>query len=88
MKTLISNIIDEELHPHKIEDETNFEFIQRVCALCLDELESKKAYSPLGFGEAVIDEIEQEVTELFKIKTYGFYNLSAYRQAKLKKRIG
>jgi hypothetical protein len=87
MKTLISNIIDEEILPQKIENETNFEFIQRICALCLDELEGRKAYSPIGFGEDVIDEIEQEVTEVFKIKTYGYYNLSAYRQAVLKKRI-
>jgi hypothetical protein len=87
MKTLISTIIDEELLPVHINSETNFEFIQRICTLCLDEIESQKGYSPQGFGDDVINEIELAVTEVFKMKTYGFYNLSSYRKEKLKKRI-
>lgn len=87
MKTLIAAIIDEELLQQCLADETNFEFIQRVCGLCLDELELGKGFSPLGFGEDVVNEIELAVTEVFKMKTYGFYNLSAFRNAQLKKRV-
>ena len=84
---MIATIMDEELLPHSLVDETNFEFIQRVCALCLDEIELSKGFSPMGFGEDVVNEIELAVTEVFKMKTYGFYNLSAYRNAQLKRRV-
>ncbi len=87
MKTLISQLIDEEILAQNISNETSFEFIQRICSLCLDEIETQKGYSPLGFGDDVVDEIEQEVTELFRIKTYGFYNLAEYRKFNLKKRV-
>jgi hypothetical protein len=87
MKTWIADLIDEELLSPIISHETNAEFIERVCGLCLDEIESKKGFSPLGFGDAVIEEIEAEVTEIFRIKTYGFYNLAMYRQYKLKRRV-
>jgi len=79
--------MEEELLPPNLTNESNFEFIQRICALCLDELEASKAFSPMGFGEDVINEIELAVTEIFKMKTYGHYNLAAYRQAQLKKRV-
>lgn len=84
---MIVEIMEEELLPPNITVESNFEFIQRVCALCLDELENSKTFSPMGFGEDVINEIELAVVEVFKVKTYGYYNLGAYRQAQLKKRV-
>ena len=84
---MIVEIMEEELLPPHITGESNFEFIQRVCALCLDELENSKAFSPMGFGEDVVNEIELMVIEVFKVKTYGYYNLNAYRQANLKKRV-
>ncbi len=87
MKTLIAHLIEEELLLSHIIDESNSEFIEKICAMCLDELELNKGYSPLGFGEDVVNEIELAVTEVFKMKTYGFYNLSAYRKEHLKKRV-
>lgn len=87
MKSLIVEIIEEELLPPNIVRESNSEFIQRVCALCLGELEVARAFSPLGFGEDVANEIELAVTEVFRMKTYGFYDVNDYRQAQLKKRI-
>ncbi len=87
MKTWIADLIEEELLPAKIVEETNTEFIQKICAMCLDELELAKAFSPLGFGDDVVNEIEIAVTEVFKIKTYGYYNINAYRAELLKKRV-
>jgi hypothetical protein len=88
MKTMIAHLIEEELHQSHLSDETNQEFIQRICAMCLDEIEAGgKAYSPMGFGEDVINEIELAVTEVFKMRIYGHYNLKAYRKAYLMKRI-
>lgn len=87
MKSWIADLVDEELLSHLYLNESNKEFIERVCSICLDEIENNKGYAPTGFGDDVIDEIEQEVTEVFKIKTYGFYNLQAYRKHHLKKRV-
>lgn len=41
----------------------------------------------MGYGLEVINEIELIVSEVFKIKTYGYPHLKAYRIDKLKKRI-
>ncbi len=87
MKTWIAALIEEELLSPTISHETNAEFIDRVCGLCLDEIEMRKGFSPISFGASVVEEIEEEVTEVFRIKTYGFYNLSMYRQYHLKKRV-
>ncbi|MBC7420155.1 MAG: hypothetical protein H7328_05455 [Bdellovibrio sp.] len=87
MKTWIANLIDEELLSATISHETNAEFIDRLCGLCLDEIEAQKGFSPFGFGESVIEEITAEVTEIFRMKTYGFYNLSMYRQHHLRRRV-
>ena len=87
MKTLIANIIDEELLPSYCLEESNLDFIQRICMLCIEEIESNKGFSPVGFGDDVVQEIEIAVTEVFKMKTYGFYNLATYRKEKLKERV-
>lgn len=87
MKSWIADLVEEELMSQLYINETNQEFIERVCSLCLDEIESRKGYAPYGFGVEVVDEIELAVTEIFKIKTYGHYNLQAYRKYLLKKRV-
>ncbi len=88
MKSWIAEIIDEELLSHLYLHETNAEFIERICSLCLDEIESRKGFSPKGFGDDVIAEIEDQVVEIFRVKTYGHYNLQSFRKTNLKKRVG
>ena len=88
MKSYIAELMDEEILSHLHGVETNEEFIQRICTLCLDEIESTKGFSPRGYGADVIEEIELEVAEVFRMKTYGFFNLQDYRKKHLKKRIG
>lgn len=87
-KSYIAELMDEEIFSHLHQNETNEEFIQRICELCLDEIESTKGFSPSGYGADVISELEMEVTEVFRVKTYGFYNLQEYRKSHLKRRIG
>lgn len=88
MKSWIADLVDEELLSNQFSSETNQEFIARVCSICLDEIENNKGYAPTGFGDDVIEEIEQEVIEVFRIKTYGFYSLKDYRKHQMKKRVG
>lgn len=87
MKTNIAELIDEELLSDLYLNETNEQFIARICDLCLDEIEQNKGFAPSGFGKDVVEEIELEVTEIFRMKTYGYYNLLDYRKSQLKKRI-
>lgn len=83
MKTQISKIMDIELHSPRLHDETSQELIQRVCFLYVTELEKKNGYSIAQFAASVIEEIEHEVVEVYRIKTYGFHSLAHYRKARL-----
>lgn len=88
MKSWIADIVEEELLSQLYIHETNADFIERVCGICLTEIENAKGYSPAGFGADVMSEVEHQVTEVFRIKTYGHYDLRAYRTSQLKKRVG
>ena len=88
MKTWIADIVDEELCSQLYLHESNNDFIERVCGICLSEIENAKGYSPAGYGADVMSEIERQVTEVFRVKTYGHYNLQAYRKSQLKLRVG
>ncbi len=87
MKTWIADIVDEELFSQFRLHETDNDFIERVCGICLTEIESAKGYSPAGFGADVMSEIESQIIEVLRVKTYGHYNLQAYRKSQLKKRV-
>lgn len=87
MKSWIADIVDEELVSQLFFYESNDDFIQRVCEICITEIENAKGYSPAGYGADVLAEIERQVTEVFKIKTYGHYNLQEYRKSLLLKRV-
>lgn len=87
MKSWIADIVDEELLSQMYLHETNSEFIERVCDICITEIENAKGYSPTGYGADVMSEIEHQVTEVFRIRTYGHYNLRAYRASQIKKRV-
>lgn len=88
MKTWLIDLIEEELTCLDFKNETHDDFIIRICAQVLEELERDKRYAPHGLGEHVIEEIEHAVDEYVKIKTYGFYNLAEYRQHVFRKRMG
>lgn len=87
MKTWIADIVDEELYSQLYFHESNDEFIDRVCEICITEIENAKGYSPAGYGAEVLEEIERQIVEVFKIKTYGYYSLQDYRKNLLIKRV-
>ncbi len=87
MKTQIAQIMDIELNSPRLHDETSQELIQRVCFLYVRELEKNNAYSIKKFEASVIEEIEQEVIEVYRIKTYGFHSLAQYRQVRLNGKV-
>ena len=82
---MIQQIIEEEIKStHKL-SETADQFIERVTQLFVEEFHHLKKYAPLGLYVEVIEEVQQEVLNMYRIKTYGHYSLQSYRLALLQK---
>lgn len=79
MKTEILQIIEEEIKCTHNLTETADQFIERVTQLFIDEIQHLKMYAPLGLDVEVIEEIQQEVLDIYRIKTYGYFSLQNYR---------
>ena len=81
MKLLISQIIDEEilnsLHPA----ETTAEFIERVHHQLMQEFNHLQTYAPLEISGEIKEEIISAVTEVYRTKTYGHYNIQSYKKS-------
>lgn len=80
MKSMIANLIDEEIFNSNYLTESDEEFIKRICNHIFHEISYLKKLAPTNFNEEVIGEIEDQVLEVFKIKTYGYSNLQHYRK--------
>ena len=87
MKSQIAKIMDVELLTPRLQSETSQELIQRVCFLYVAELERSNSFSIPQFEASVIEEIEQEVIEVYRIKTYGFLSLAHYRSVRLNGKV-
>ncbi len=85
MKKMILQIIEEEIKSTHNISETADQFVERVTQLFVEEFQHLKMYAPLGLDVEVIEEVQQEVLDLYRIKTYGHYSLQSYRVALLQK---
>lgn len=85
MKKMILQIIEEEIKSTHNLSETADQFVERVTQLFVDEFQHLKMYAPLGLDVEVIEEVQQEVLDLYRIKTYGYYSLQSYRLSLLQK---
>lgn len=85
MKTMILQIIEEEIKATHNLSETADQFIERITQLFVDEVQHLKMYAPLGLDVEVIEEVQQEVLDIYRMKTYGHYNLRSYRMSLLNK---
>ncbi len=83
MKSMIVQIIEEEIKSTQNIAETADQFIDRICNLTMEELIHLKMYTPLGLDIAVKEEIQHEVLEIYRIKTYGYLSLQSYRLAQI-----
>lgn len=57
------------------------EFIRKIVDLHVLQI-SHRGHIPLDFMDEVISEIETEVIEIYRKKTYGFLSLEEYRRHK------
>lgn len=85
--TWIAEIVEEELTCLDFLNETHEDFVIRVCAQVLHELERYSRFAPHGLGEHVLEELEYAIDEMVRMRTYGFYNLAEYRQFIFRKRM-
>lgn len=76
---MLIQIIEEEIKATHNLSETADQFVERVTQLFVEEFQHLKMYAPLGLDVEVIEEVQQEALDLYRIKTYGHYSLQSYR---------
>lgn len=84
---MILQIIEEEIKVTHNLSETADQFIERIAKMFMDEIQHLKMYAPLGLDVAVAEEIQQEVLDIYRIKTYGFYSLQSYRLSLIQENV-
>lgn len=82
MKTELIQIIESELNSNLFPNESNGEFIQRIVHIYLTLVRHQKGYTTLCLLKDVVEEIEFEAMEIFRVKTYGHFNIASYRRSK------
>jgi len=85
MKLLIAQIIEEEIQNSLFQTETTSEFIERIHHQLMQEFNHLKNYAPLEISGEIKEEIIFAVTEVYRMKTYGYYDLHSYKRSLCKK---
>lgn len=81
MKLLIAQIIEEEIQNSLFPAETAAEFIERIHQQLMEEFNHLQNYAPLEISGEIKEEIISAVTEVYRMKTYGFYDLPSYKKS-------
>ncbi len=81
MKLLIAQIIDEEIQNSLYPAESTSEFIERVHGQLMEEFNHLQSYAPLEISGEIKEEIISAVTEVYRMKTYGHYNIQSYKKS-------
>ena len=80
MNTLVK-LIETQLRETNDMKESVPDFVRKIVDLHLLQL-SNHGHIPLDFVEEVVSEVESEVIEIYRKKTYGFLSLEEYRRHK------
>lgn len=88
MKSTIAHLIDEEILNSKFPNETEKEFIHRIFAQVTEELSYIQKFTNSVYFDEICDEIEDQILEVYRIKTYGYQCLRTYKKYKLSKLAG
>jgi hypothetical protein len=78
---LLYSIFEQHLFSALVENETSDEFLARVVRDYLARLTRLHAVIPREHYASVESDIREEVLEMLRKKTYGHYNLAAFRKA-------
>lgn len=74
------SIFEQNLFNALVEDETTAEFLHRVVKDYLSQLAATGTIVPKEHVESVEDDLREEVLEMLRKKTYGYFNLSEFRK--------
>lgn len=85
MKSMIAHIIDEEILNTQFPQETEQQFIRRIYNQITQELTYLKRFADTDYFHEICDEIEDQVIEVYRIKTYGYTDLRNYRKHVIRK---
>ncbi len=77
---MIAHLIDEEIFNSHYILESDTEFLKRISQQISKELAYLKKLAPSEFNQEIVDELEDQILEVYKIKTYGYLNLQDYRK--------
>lgn len=73
-------LFEQRLYSSDFEDSTQEEFVFRVVEEYVMGL-IQAAHIPIHYLKTLQEDLEAEVGEMLKIKTYGFYSLKEYRDS-------
>jgi hypothetical protein len=77
-------IFENQLFTAIVEEESNDEFIARVVNEYANRL-SRRGVIPLSHRESILADLHDEVLTMLRKRTYGHYNLAAFRKAQSNK---
>jgi hypothetical protein len=83
MTNSLVKLIETQLSETSVMSECVADFVRKIVDLHILQI-SNKGHIPLDFMEDVITEIETEVIEIYRKKTYGFLSLEEYRRHKFR----
>lgn len=78
---LLYSIFEHHLFNALVEDESSDEFLKRVVEDYLTQLRNRHAVIPREHYASVEADLKEEVLEMLRKKTYGYFNLAAFRKA-------
>lgn len=82
---LLYEILQKQLSHETLAEQSHEKIVQSVAAEYVDSL-IDFGHIPFQMIRVVIEDIEQEVLEMYRKKTYGHLNLKSYQEAKNKKK--
>lgn len=83
---LLFQIFHQHLHDPDCNIDSAKELIQKIVGTYLLFI-SRSGNIPDGHLQDVIEDLEAEVLEMYRKKTYGYYNLKEYRESLKKKSV-
>ncbi|MBO9665403.1 MAG: DNA-dependent DNA polymerase [Bdellovibrio sp.] len=78
-------IVETQLQETKNMREKSADFVNRVVMIYALQL-MKQGNIPMDYMEEVLEDLEAEVIEIYRKKTYGFLTLEEYRRHKFRQK--
>jgi hypothetical protein len=81
-ENLLYEVFESQLASPELSSESFEQFVGRVVETYMTELSGRGYYIPATARESIREELQDEVTEMTRKKTYGFLTLEEFRKAR------